>query len=203
MARASTRSRSCPEHLPNYQTSAAADRGLLGGGRRHARRVGGQGAGFRDQGDAVRVVGWVETRTPTRSRRSGTRSSTCERSRTCGRGRTRSGRWRACATPGAGGPSLLPRARLLLGPHADHHGQRCQGAGRCSGVHARPGQPAADREGGIDFAQDFFGQARPILTVSGQLNVETYCLALSRFTRSARRSGRRTPTPAATWPSSG
>jgi asparaginyl-tRNA synthetase len=34
-------------------------------------------------------------------------------------------------------------------------------------------------DGGIDFSQDFFG--RPAyLTVSGQLNVETYCLALTR-----------------------
>ncbi|MBM3318244.1 MAG: asparagine--tRNA ligase, partial [Candidatus Eisenbacteria bacterium] len=34
-------------------------------------------------------------------------------------------------------------------------------------------------EGGVDFAEDFFG--RPAyLTVSGQLNVETYCLALSK-----------------------
>ena len=34
-------------------------------------------------------------------------------------------------------------------------------------------------EGGIDFTQDFFGR-QSFLTVSGQLNVETYCLALSR-----------------------
>ena len=34
-------------------------------------------------------------------------------------------------------------------------------------------------EGGIDFAQDFFGR-ETFLTVSGQLNVETYCLALSK-----------------------
>jgi len=33
--------------------------------------------------------------------------------------------------------------------------------------------------GGIDFAQDFFGR-ETFLTVSGQLNVETYCLALSK-----------------------
>jgi len=33
--------------------------------------------------------------------------------------------------------------------------------------------------GGIDFAQDFFGR-ETFLTVSGQLNVESYCLALSR-----------------------
>ena len=34
-------------------------------------------------------------------------------------------------------------------------------------------------EGTIDFAQDFFGRDA-YLTVSGQLNVETYCLALSK-----------------------
>src|SRR5216110_896914 len=34
-------------------------------------------------------------------------------------------------------------------------------------------------EGKIDFAQDFFGR-ETFLTVSGQLNVEAYCLALSR-----------------------
>ena len=33
--------------------------------------------------------------------------------------------------------------------------------------------------GAIDFAQDFFGR-ETFLTVSGQLNVETYCLALSK-----------------------
>ena len=34
-------------------------------------------------------------------------------------------------------------------------------------------------EGAVDFSQDFFGKPA-FLTVSGQLNVETYCLALSR-----------------------
>jgi asparaginyl-tRNA synthetase len=34
-------------------------------------------------------------------------------------------------------------------------------------------------EGGVDYSQDFFGKPA-YLTVSGQLNVETYCLALSR-----------------------
>jgi asparaginyl-tRNA synthetase len=34
-------------------------------------------------------------------------------------------------------------------------------------------------EGKIDFSQDFFGK-EAFLTVSGQLNVETYCLALSK-----------------------
>ncbi|MFK7991746.1 MAG: asparagine--tRNA ligase [Sandaracinaceae bacterium] len=34
-------------------------------------------------------------------------------------------------------------------------------------------------EGKVDFAEDFFGK-EAFLTVSGQLNVETYCMALSR-----------------------
>ena len=37
----------------------------------------------------------------------------------------------------------------------------------------------ARREGKVDFAQDFFGR-EAFLTVSGQLNVESYCLALSK-----------------------
>src|SRR6202043_1747669 len=34
-------------------------------------------------------------------------------------------------------------------------------------------------QGGIDFAKDFFGR-EAFLTVSGQLNVEAYCLALTK-----------------------
>src|SRR5262252_2889401 len=34
-------------------------------------------------------------------------------------------------------------------------------------------------EGKVDFAQDFFGR-EAFLTVSGQLNVEAYCLALTK-----------------------
>ncbi len=39
--------------------------------------------------------------------------------------------------------------------------------------------PPRDAEGGIDYSEDFFGR-ETFLTVSGQLNVETYCCALSR-----------------------
>lgn len=39
--------------------------------------------------------------------------------------------------------------------------------------------PPRDDHGGVDFSADFFGKAAS-LTVSGQLNVEAYCLALSR-----------------------
>jgi asparaginyl-tRNA synthetase len=56
----------------------------------------------------------------------------------------------------------------------------CEGAGamfRVSTLDAA--NPPRTPEGRVDFAQDFFGKAAS-LTVSGQLNVETYCLALSR-----------------------
>src|SRR4051795_10624974 len=39
--------------------------------------------------------------------------------------------------------------------------------------------PPRDEHGDVDFAADFFGKPAS-LTVSGQLNVEAYCLALSR-----------------------
>jgi asparaginyl-tRNA synthetase len=39
--------------------------------------------------------------------------------------------------------------------------------------------PPRTPDGKVDFAQDFFGR-EAYLTVSGQLNVETYCLALSK-----------------------
>ncbi len=39
--------------------------------------------------------------------------------------------------------------------------------------------PPRDERGHVDFSADFFGKAAS-LTVSGQLNVEAYCLALSR-----------------------
>ena len=59
----------------------------------------------------------------------------------------------------------------------------CEGAGQMFKVStldiANPRNIALTPEGKADFTQDFFGkEAR--LTVSGQLNVETYCLALSK-----------------------
>ena len=56
----------------------------------------------------------------------------------------------------------------------------CEGAGalfRVSTLDAVNPPRAAD--GGVDFSQDFFGR-ETFLTVSGQLNAEAYCLALSR-----------------------
>ena len=59
-------------------------------------------------------------------------------------------------------------------------GSDCEGAGQMFRVstldlHNPPRTP----DGKVDFAQDFFGKEAH-LTVSGQLNVETYCCALSR-----------------------
>lgn len=56
----------------------------------------------------------------------------------------------------------------------------CEGAGEMFRVSTLDMQnlPKTD-SGAVDFSQDFFGREAH-LTVSGQLNVETYCMALSR-----------------------
>jgi asparaginyl-tRNA synthetase len=56
----------------------------------------------------------------------------------------------------------------------------CEGAGQMFRVSTLDlVNPPRTEAGGVDFGQDFFGkEAR--LTVSGQLNVETYCCALTR-----------------------
>jgi len=56
----------------------------------------------------------------------------------------------------------------------------CEGAGEMFRVSTLDAvNPPRDAEGGIDYSEDFFGREAS-LTVSGQLNVETYCCALSR-----------------------
>lgn len=56
----------------------------------------------------------------------------------------------------------------------------CEGAGALFRVSTLDlVNPPRTPSGGIDFDQDFFGR-ETFLTVSGQLNVEAYCLALSR-----------------------
>ncbi|HYE03265.1 MAG TPA: asparagine--tRNA ligase [Phycisphaerales bacterium] len=60
-------------------------------------------------------------------------------------------------------------------------GSDCEGAGQMFRVSTLDLLNPPRREGGgeIDWARDFFGK-QANLTVSGQLNVETYCCALSR-----------------------
>ena len=59
----------------------------------------------------------------------------------------------------------------------------CEGAGELFRVStldfANQGGIPRTPEGKVDFSQDFFGK-EAFLTVSGQLNVESYCLALSK-----------------------
>ena len=56
----------------------------------------------------------------------------------------------------------------------------CEGAGAMFRVSTLDAvNPPRTASGGVDFAQDFFGKPA-FLTVSGQLNVETYCMAMSR-----------------------
>ncbi|MFZ1830649.1 MAG: asparagine--tRNA ligase [Candidatus Competibacteraceae bacterium] len=56
----------------------------------------------------------------------------------------------------------------------------CEGAGALFRVSTLDMvNPPRTAEGDVDFAQDFFGR-ETFLTVSGQLNVEAYCLALSK-----------------------
>ena len=59
-------------------------------------------------------------------------------------------------------------------------GNDCEGAGELFRVSTLDlTNLPRNQEGGVDFSQDFFG-SESFLTVSGQLNVEAYCLAMSR-----------------------
>jgi len=59
-------------------------------------------------------------------------------------------------------------------------GADCEGAGELFNVTLLDiANPPRDENGNVDFKQDFFGR-QTYLTVSGQLNVEAYCLALSK-----------------------
>ena len=56
-------------------------------------------------------------------------------------------------------------------------GSDCEGAGEMFRVTTLdPANPPRDEQGKVDFSQDFFGKETN-LTVSGQLNGETYCMA--------------------------
>jgi len=56
----------------------------------------------------------------------------------------------------------------------------CEGAGEMFRVSTLDAlNPARTEDGNVDFSEDFFGR-EAFLTVSGQLNVETYCAALSK-----------------------
>ena len=58
-------------------------------------------------------------------------------------------------------------------------GSDCEGAGELFRVSTLDLMNLPMRKGQVDFTEDFFG-TESFLTVSGQLNVEAYCLAMSR-----------------------
>jgi asparaginyl-tRNA synthetase len=56
----------------------------------------------------------------------------------------------------------------------------CEGAGEMFRVTTLDMEnPPRDKNGAVDFSEDFFGKSA-YLTVSGQLSVETYCMAFSK-----------------------
>ena len=80
---------------------------------------------------------------------------------------------------GAASARLLCRARLCVRAHPHHHHQRLRGRGRdVPGDHPADLDklPLSPRRPSADYTQDFFGK-KASLTVSGQLNVETFCMA--------------------------
>ena len=183
----------------------AADGRLLGGSGWRARRLRGQGPGVRNQGrrGSRRRVGRgsghlsdfaqaPHLRIPARG---GAPAPAHQHVR---RGGARPSR------DGDGHSSLPPRARVLLGPHADHHGERRRGGRRVvPRVDAGSGQPAAHAGGRRRLHAGLLRQA----VVSHRVGPAQRRVVLPgpqpRRTRSGQRSGPRIRTRAATWPSSG
>ena len=141
----------------------------------------GQGQAFEIQADAVDVVGWVDD---PESYPIAKKRHTFEYLRTVAHLRPRTNTFGA-----------ITRVRTVLA-NAIHnyffeHGFQwintplitasdCEGAGELFRVSTLDlTNLPRDDKGAIDFAQDFFG-AQTFLTVSGQLNVEAYCLAMSK-----------------------
>jgi hypothetical protein len=84
------------------------------------------------------------------------------------------------AHAGASDPPVLRRERLFLGQYADHHySPTLRGRGLVPGVDLDLANLPCTPEGNVDFAQDFFGR-EAFLKVSVQLNIEAYCLALTK-----------------------
>lgn len=141
----------------------------------------GQGQAFEIQADAVEVIGWVDD---PESYPIAKKRHTFEYLRTVAHLRPRTNTFGA-----------ITRVRTVLA-NAIHnyffeHGFQwvntplitasdCEGAGELFRVSTLDlTNLPRDDKGAIDFGQDFFG-TQTFLTVSGQLNVEAYCLAMSK-----------------------
>ena len=82
-------------------------------------------------------------------------------------------------------------------------GSDCEGAGEMFRVTTLdPKDPPLDEKGNVDFTQDFFNKETN-LTVSGQLNGETFAQAFRNIYTLAPPSGQKIPTPPATRRNSG
>lgn len=171
-----------PASLPNYQTEIVRlTTGCAIRATGHLVSSQGQGQQFEIQADTVEVIGWVDNPDtyPISAKR-----HTLEYLREVAHLRPRTN------TIGA-----VARVRHCLSQaiHRFFHergylwihtpiitASDCEGAGEMFRISTldmlRAPKTAA---GEIDFSQDFFGR-ETFLTVSGQLNVEAYCLALSK-----------------------
>ena len=141
-----------------------------------------KGQPFEMQASAIKVIGWVDDpdtypiqpkpHTHGVPARGGAPAAAHQRDR---RGDARA------AHAGAGDPPLLRRERLLLGQHADHHRRPTPRARASCSACRRSISPTcrARRRARSISRKDFFGR-EAFLTVSGQLNVEAYCLALTK-----------------------
>lgn len=172
-----------PAELPNYQEEIAKlTTGCAVVARGTLVESQGKGQSFEIQADQIDVVGWVDDPDtyPVAAKR-----HTFEYLRTVAHLRPRTNTFGAVARV---------RDALAMAVHRFFHehgffwvhtpiitASDCEGAGEMFRVSTLDMiNPPRNVEGtDIDFAQDFFGkEAR--LTVSGQLNVESYCLALSK-----------------------
>ena len=171
-----------PNHLENYtQDVLKINTGcsLAITGKRVPSQ--GQGQAFEIQADSIQVLGWVENPEtyPIQAKR-----HTLEFLRDVAHLRPRTN------TIGA-----VARVRSCLSQaiHEFFHergyfwvhtpiitASDCEGAGELFRVSTLDAlNPPKNAEGRVDFSKDFFGQ-ESFLTVSGQLNAEAYCLALSK-----------------------
>lgn len=171
-----------PASLPNYQTDIlrlTSGCSIRATGRLIASQ--GQGQQFEIQGEEVDVIGWVDNPDtyPISAKR-----HTLEYLRDVAHLRPRTNtigsvaRVRHCLS------QAIHRFFSERGYFWVHTpiitGSDCEGAGEMFRISTLDmANPPKNPLGNIDFSQDFFGR-ETFLTVSGQLNAEAYCLALSK-----------------------
>ena len=149
---------------------------------RHAGAVAGPGPELRDPGRTrSRWSAGSRIRRPIRSSPRRTRWNSCARSRTCARAPTCSARspasataWRRRCTASSTSTASTGSTRRSSPPPTPKAPGRCSASRRWTWPTCR-----ATTTGSVDFRRDFFGK-ETFLTVSGQLNVEAYCLALTQ-----------------------